>query len=521
MIRRTWRMLLAVPLAAELAVGVLFSTRDVKASNWTDLNGGSWADPTQWDTNPTIPNGNGAIANFSLNLNGATAPITLDGAKTVGSLSFDDPSGLGGTWSFAAGSGGNLIFSQQATNSYSVPATITLNNNVNVKFAQPIQFGTSNSTLISISGPGTLFMAVNPSGSGELKISGGAILDLQNFSNVGGTATGTPSDQIMLDGGALQFSTVGSNPATTRRITLGHAGPLDPANNFGAINVFTGFTFNPQFTNIFSGFGALVKNGGGILQLAGSGNAVITDRYAGATIVNGGTLAVSHVDNGGVSVSLTTNGTTSATVASATGLAVGMAVVGPNIAPDTTISSITGTTLTLSAAATGSGTNATDFGVLNAIGVSTNDPANLQLLGNATFGAPTFRYQGGASGTNGTTDRLFTIGVQGANLDASGSITTGAGVLNFTNAGTIALAGTNSARTLTLQGNNTGNNTLTGKLTDNGSGQTSITKTGTGTWILAGNNTYTGPTNINQGALGFTQASSFVQAQSTSTTTPL
>lgn len=60
MIRRTWRMLLAVPLAAELAVGVLFSTRDVKASNWTDLNGGSWADPTQWDTNPTIPNGNGA-----------------------------------------------------------------------------------------------------------------------------------------------------------------------------------------------------------------------------------------------------------------------------------------------------------------------------------------------------------------------------------------------------------------------------------------------------------------------------
>jgi hypothetical protein len=194
---------------------------------------------------------------------------------------------------------------------------------------------------------------------------------------------------VTLDGGALQFSTIGSNPATTRRITLGHTGALDPANNFGAINVSTGFTFNPQFTNIFSGFGALVKNGGGVLQLAGSGNAVITDRYVGGAIVNGGTLTVSHVDNGGVSVNLTTNGTTSATVPSATGLAVGMAVVGPNIAPDTTIGSISGTTVTLSAAATGSGTSATNFGVLNAIGISTNDPANLQLLGSATLGAPT------------------------------------------------------------------------------------------------------------------------------------
>jgi hypothetical protein len=160
-------------ILAGLLTAIFFSLFDgalAATSSWTDLNGGSWADPTQWDTNPTFPNNNGDIANFLLNLNGATVPITLDGAKTVGSMNFDDPSSLGGTWSFSAGSGGNLIFSQQATNSYAVPATITLKDNVNVKFTQTIQFGTSNSTLISISGPGTVFMAANPSGNGKFTI---------------------------------------------------------------------------------------------------------------------------------------------------------------------------------------------------------------------------------------------------------------------------------------------------------------------------------------------------------------
>lgn len=57
----------------------------------------------------------------------------------------------------------------------------------------------------------------------------------------------------------------------------------------------------------------------------------------------------------------TTNGTTTATVASATNIAVGHVVAGTNIAADTTVVAISGTTITLSIAATGSGTNSTTY----------------------------------------------------------------------------------------------------------------------------------------------------------------
>jgi autotransporter-associated beta strand protein len=58
------------------------------------------------------------------------------------------------------------------------------------------------------------------------------------------------------------------------------------------------------------------------------------------------------------------------------------------------------------------------------------------------------------------------------------------------------------ARTLTLTGSNTGNNTLGVALVDDGAtGATSLTKTGAGTWVLSGTNSYTGQTKIQNGTL--------------------
>jgi autotransporter-associated beta strand protein len=60
-------------------------------------------------------------------------------------------------------------------------------------------------------------------------------------------------------------------------------------------------------------------------------------------------------------------------------------------------------------------------------------------------------------------------------------------------------------RTLTLGGTNPGNNTISGTIIDNiggSSGKVGLTKSGTGTWILAGaTNTYSNPTNVNAGTL--------------------
>lgn len=65
---------------------------------------------------------------------------------------------------------------------------------------------------------------------------------------------------------------------------------------------------------------------------------------------------------------------------------------------------------------------------------------------------------------------------------------------------------TSSVRSLTLQGSSTGNNTIQGTIADNWfSGGTpsalSIIKNGTGTWILAGTNTYSGNVTIFNGIL--------------------
>jgi len=131
-------------------------------------------------------------------------------------------------------------------------------------------------------------------------------------------------------------------------------------------------------------------------------------------------------------------------------------------------------------------------GNASSIGASGNAASNLSISQSGTL-----RYVGSGD----STDRLFTL--NGGNntfdyLDSSGS-----GAINFTNNGTLAHAGpTSQNRTLVLTGTNTGANTLTPAIANNGAGGiVSLNKTGTGNWILAGSNTYNGTTAVSAGAL--------------------
>ena len=136
------------------------------------------------------------------------------------------------------------------------------------------------------------------------------------------------------------------------------------------------------------------------------------------------------------------------------------------------------------------------------VGASPNDAANLVIDGG------TLLY----TGNGNLSDRLFTIGAGGATLEASG-----AGALQFTNSDPLDISGTGT-RNLTLTGSNAGDNTISQAIDNDASANaTSVTKSGAGTWILSGDNTYTGTTTVSSGTFivnGSTAAGSAVNVNS-------
>jgi fibronectin-binding autotransporter adhesin len=141
-------------------------------------------------------------------------------------------------------------------------------------------------------------------------------------------------------------------------------------------------------------------------------------------------------------------------------------------------------------------------GTASSLGASSSAASNLILNGG------TLSYIGTAT----STDRLFTLSTGPTVLDASGS-----GPVNFTNTGAVEFLNSGN-RTFTLQGTNTGLNTLAASIGDsvniagtNGTianGITSVTKSGNGTWVLSGNNTFSGGVTISNGVLQFNSAAS-------------
>jgi fibronectin-binding autotransporter adhesin len=127
----------------------------------------------------------------------------------------------------------------------------------------------------------------------------------------------------------------------------------------------------------------------------------------------------------------------------------------------------------------------------SSIGASPNAATNLVINGG------TLQYLGSGS----TTDRLFTIGLGNATLDASGT-----GAVSFTNPGALAFATPTVSQpfSLTLAGNSTAGNVLASVIADQNTGAgnvTNVNKEGAGVWNLTGVSTYTGTTNVNAGQL--------------------
>jgi autotransporter-associated beta strand protein len=111
------------------------------------------------------------------------------------------------------------------------------------------------------------------------------------------------------------------------------------------------------------------------------------------------------------------------------------------------------------------------------------------------------------TGPGETSDRVLNLAGKKSivTLDQSGT-----GLLKLTS--TFVISGYGANKTIMLQGDTAGKGELAGDIFDpydrTGKARTSVTKSGSGTWVLSGTNSYTGPTAVKQGTLKIAAARS-------------
>ena len=112
-------------LLATLCCGCPLAVR-AASGTWTNCNGGSWTNAGNWNAG-IIADGSGSTANFTTLSLPADIAVTLDGAWTIGNLSFDDQNTTKHNWSINAGSGGGLTLAGTISAVSVLTATTAIN----------------------------------------------------------------------------------------------------------------------------------------------------------------------------------------------------------------------------------------------------------------------------------------------------------------------------------------------------------------------------------------------------------
>ena len=448
-------------LLAQIALAVL-AIASAHAANFTWTGGagnGTWSVGANWGG--TAPTG---VSTDNMTFTGNTQTSTvndLTANATFGTISFTNNNTVGSAAAFnlsgnAITLGGNIAATTSTTViadtiandlvlSGSASRTVTAAGNHTIALTGNVTFATANNTVFGFN-------------------------DASAFSGAGGTiifqnSASTPT-----------LSYTGSSTATiSRAITVSGTG--NGLGNLRASNANSQIIYNGVFTGV----------AGQQFSLDGSNTGVTSDWQSD---FGNGNNTTTNVQKGG-----TGNWLISGAIKTGAGT---LSVTNGNLTVNNATSNFTG------------GVTLTNGGQLNftSIGNSTQASAlgagNLITLSNNSSSASTLNYIGS---TNMTTNRTIKLGnVAGAATDVfTGVISNnGNGTLVWTNSTFMPTqTGYNGTRSLVLSGTNTGANEIRGAIIDQTAvtAITNLTKNGTGTWVLSGNNTYSGNTNVNAGTL--------------------
>ena len=425
----------------------LFCGGVAQAANgtWTGADSNTyWTNSLNWSASP-YPAGT-QTATFSNGGNGQTT-INLIGLTNIANVTFD----TAGVAAYTLGSGAvgsqTLVLTNngmcQVTASAGASQTVNASVQLGTDRTAGSYFFHNDSSNKTLTVAGTLFSGTTSGTAGTKTLSAdgaGSIVFSGSISN------GTASAIILTNGCAGTLTLSGSNTITTLYIT----GTSNTVTDIGSGYLYLN---NSGSVTLYSTQGGVINGVGGKIKLSTNTGSNYGDNYiaAGKTLV----INASLVSDGGFEMW------------SGTGTFVfnGINDFASNI--------LFGTAGTISVSKIGNqGSTTSNFG------------RGQRLLLN-TAGC-TLLY----TGVGETSDRILELN-QSATIDHSGS-----GTLTFSTAPAVGA----NVKTLTLQGSAAGVGEIAGAIGP-GTGTTSLTKAGAGTWRLFGANTYAGATLVNGGTL--------------------
>ena len=420
-----------------------------------------------------------------------------------------------------------------AGNSFTVTGSITTDSGVSgTSISAPLAL--NGAVTVSVAGSNSLSLSGAVSGSGSLTTTASGKLSLAAANSYSGGTT--------LDAGMVSFVSGGLGFSGT--ITLGGTSTLqwagsntqDISSRLALANAASA-TLDVQSNTVTlaTGFGgsstaSLTKAGLGTLILTGS------DGYSGGTTINSGTLQVGNppsqmtgslgsgpiVDNGALAIDVSGT-TTIAGVISGTGtLSQSSSMMNSNTLVLTGTNTFSGAVsvgsyCTLQVGSGGSSGTLGSGGVSGS-GTLTFDSGSTQTVSNTLSGGLALTQEGSGAlvltGSNSYTGSTTVNSGSTLRLGGSSVLPDGSSAVAATVNGTLdlngyspTLPGLSGSGTVTTSvsglatlsvGNTNLSSTFSGVIQD-GSGQLALTKAGTGTLILTGNNTFSGGTTINSG----------------------